>query len=79
VTQRKVGKKSSTLATDRGRIERHIKPLFGQLKVTAVTHEDIHAAMISDQVGDALVRSCTQCSDQSSLMPARRQSSAPSH
>ena len=30
-------KKASTLATDRGRIKRHIKPLLGHLKVTEVT------------------------------------------
>ena len=34
-------KKASTLATDKGRIERHIKPLIGQIKVTAVTKSDI--------------------------------------
>ena len=34
-------KKPSTLATDRGRIERHIKPLLGALKVASVTHADI--------------------------------------
>ena len=34
-------KKESTLATDRGRIERHIKPLLGGRKVTEVTPADI--------------------------------------
>lgn len=34
-------KKSSTIATDRGRIERHIKPLLGKKKVPAVTRADI--------------------------------------
>ncbi len=40
---RKTGqpKKASTLATDRGRIERHIKPLLGRTPVTAVTQDDI--------------------------------------
>jgi integrase len=34
-------KKASTLATDKGRIERHIKPLLGRKKVPAVTRADI--------------------------------------
>lgn len=34
-------KKKSTLATDRGRIERHIKPLLGRKKVPDVTRADI--------------------------------------
>jgi integrase len=34
-------KKPSTIATDRGRVARHIKPLLGSLKVAAVTRADI--------------------------------------
>ena len=34
-------KKASTLATDRGRIERHIKPLLGRLRVKDVTRADV--------------------------------------
>ena len=34
-------KKASTLATDKGRIERHIKPLLGLMRVTTVTKADI--------------------------------------
>lgn len=34
-------KKASTLATDRGRIDRHIKPLLGSRKVTGVTRADV--------------------------------------
>jgi integrase len=45
LTRRKVSKKASTLAIDVGRIERHIKPLLGQLKVAAVTREDVDAFM----------------------------------
>ena len=41
LTRRGASKKPSTLATDRGRIERHIKPLLGALKVAAVTRDDI--------------------------------------
>jgi integrase len=46
---RKTGqaKKDSTLATDRGRIERHIKPLLGKLPVGAVTKEDV-ATLLRD-------------------------------
>jgi integrase len=41
LTRRGASKKESTLATDRGRIERHIKPLLGALKVAAATRDDI--------------------------------------
>lgn len=34
-------KKASTIRTDRGRIERHIKPLLGRMKVPDVTRADI--------------------------------------
>lgn len=45
LTRRKVAKKNSTIATDRGRIERHIKPLLGSMKVAAVTGRDIENFM----------------------------------
>jgi len=45
LTRRKVSKKASTLATDKGRIERHIKPLLGKLKVASVTGKDIEDFM----------------------------------
>ena len=45
LSTRRVQKKSSTLAVDFGRIERHIKPLLGRRAVTAVTREDIEAFM----------------------------------
>lgn len=45
LTRRKTAKKASTLATDRGRIARHIKPLLGRIPVRAVTHEDIDSFM----------------------------------
>ena len=38
-------KKASTLATDKGRIERHIKPLLGRKKVPSVTRSDIKRFM----------------------------------
>jgi Arm DNA-binding domain len=45
VTRRRTQKKASTLAIDKGRIARHIKPLLGQLRVTAVTREDVECFM----------------------------------
>jgi integrase len=41
MTRHRRAKKASTLATDRGRIERHIKPLLGRRTVASVTREDI--------------------------------------
>jgi len=41
LTRRKTAKKAATLDGDRGRIERHVKPLLGHLKVAAVTRDDI--------------------------------------
>jgi integrase len=41
LTRSKSPKKASTLAVDKGRIERHIKPLLGKLKVVAVTRDDV--------------------------------------
>src|SRR5437763_1338017 len=34
-------KKASTLAIDKGRVERHIKPLLGSFRVAAVTRDDV--------------------------------------
>jgi integrase len=45
VTRRRAPKKSSTLVTDRGRIERHIKPLLGRRAVASVTRTDVEAFM----------------------------------
>jgi integrase len=41
LTRSKSPKKASTLAIDKGRIERHVKPLLGGLAVAAVTRDDI--------------------------------------
>jgi site-specific recombinase XerD len=49
-------KKSSTLATDRGRIERHIIPLLGRLKVAAVTRKDAEAFLDAVTDGDTAAR-----------------------
>jgi integrase len=45
LTRRKVPKKASTLLSDKGRIEKHVKPLLGRMKVAAVTREDVEAFM----------------------------------
>jgi integrase len=41
LTRRRRPKRASTLATDKGRVERHIKPLLGRMKVAAVSRRDI--------------------------------------
>jgi integrase len=43
LTRRRLPKKASTLATDKGRVKRHIVPLLGSLKASAVTRGDIEA------------------------------------
>jgi integrase len=45
LTRRGGNKKESTLATDRSRIEAHIKPLLGDRKVPEVTRQDIDEFM----------------------------------
>jgi integrase len=56
LTRRKVAKKPSTLAIDRGRIERHIKPLLGRLAVVAVMREDIEGFMHAVAEGETAGR-----------------------
>jgi len=45
LTKARRPKKPSTVAIDRTRIERHVKPLLGTMKVQAVTREDIDRFM----------------------------------
>ncbi|MFI5022643.1 MAG: tyrosine-type recombinase/integrase [Alphaproteobacteria bacterium] len=45
LTRRQAAKKPSTLITDHGRVERHVKPLLGSMRVPAVTREDIEGFM----------------------------------
>lgn len=47
LTRNKTPKKASTLATDRGRIQRHILPLLGTISVAAVTRRDIEVFLHS--------------------------------
>jgi integrase len=51
VTRRRTPKKVSTLATDRGRIERHIKPLLGRRAVASVTRADVETFMFDVGAG----------------------------
>ena len=44
-------KKVSTLVTDKGRIERHIKPLIGRKKVRAVSRGDVERLMQDIAIG----------------------------
>lgn len=45
LTRRKAPKKATTLLSDKGRIEKHIKALLGRMKVGAVTREDVEDFM----------------------------------
>jgi integrase len=56
LTRRGQSKKPSTLATDRGRVERHIKPLLGRLAVNAVTRRDIERFMHGVAEGETAAR-----------------------
>jgi integrase len=60
LTRRKAAKKASTLVTDRGRIERHIKPLMGTMRVPAVTRPDIEGFMHDVAQGKTAGRSKTK-------------------
>jgi integrase len=51
VTRMRAPKKASTLTTDRGRIERHIKPLLGRRAVASVTRGDVEAFMFDVAAG----------------------------
>jgi integrase len=56
LTRRKVAKKASTLATDRGRIERHIKPQLGRMAVAAVDRSDIERFLHAVAEGETAAR-----------------------
>ena len=53
-------KKPSTLATDKGRIERHVKPVLGRLRVPTVTRDDIEAFMHTVAEGGTAARHKTK-------------------
>jgi len=60
MTRRRSPKKGSTLATDLGRIERHIKPLLGRRTVGAVGREDVEAFMHDIAAGKTASRTKTR-------------------
>jgi site-specific recombinase XerD len=56
LTRRKAAKKASTIFADRGRIERHIKPLLGTMSVPAVTRADVESFMHAVAEGKTAMR-----------------------
>ena len=52
LTRWRVPKKASTLASDRSRIDGHIKPLLGMMKVRSVNRRDVEAFMRAVAAGD---------------------------
>jgi integrase len=59
LTRRRTPKKASTLLSDHGRIERHIKPLLGRLPVAAVMREDVERFMHAVAEGETAARTKT--------------------
>lgn len=59
LTRRRTAKKASTLMSDKGRIEKHIKPLLERMKVAAVTCGDVEQFMRDVAVGKTASRSKT--------------------
>jgi integrase len=60
ITRRRSPKKPSTLISDRGRIERHIKPLLGRRTVVSVTREDVEAFMHDVAAGKTVGKTKTK-------------------
>jgi integrase len=59
LTRRRTPKKPSTMLSDKGRIDKHIKPLLGSLKVAAVTREDVEDFMHDVAGGKTAARAKT--------------------
>ena len=59
ITRRRAPKKASTLLSDKGRIEKHIRPLLGQMKVAAVTPTDVEGFMRAVAEGKTAARAKT--------------------
>ncbi len=59
LTRRGATKKESTLSTDRSRIDRHIRPLLGAMKVAAVARADVERFMHSVAAGKTAQRKPT--------------------
>jgi integrase len=60
LTRRRAAKKASTISTDRGRVERHIKPLLGTMSVAAVTRADVEGFLHDVAEGKTAGRSKTK-------------------
>jgi integrase len=56
LTRRKASKAASTIAADRGRIDRHIKPLLGTMSVPGVTRADVEGFMHDVAQGKTAMR-----------------------
>jgi integrase len=61
ITRRRAPKKLSTIGSDRGRIERHIKPLLGRMKVAVVTREDVEGFMHDVAEGKTAIKTKAAC------------------
>jgi integrase len=60
LTRRQIAKRPSTIATDRGRIEGHIKPLLGTMPLMAITPQDIDSFMHNIAAGKTARQSETK-------------------
>lgn len=60
LTRRRTAKRPSTLLSDRGRIEKHIRPLLGHMKVASVTRADVEAFMRDVAAGKTAARVKTE-------------------
>ena len=60
LTRRQTAKRPSTVMTDRGRIEAHVKPLLGRTAVSAVTRADIEKLMHDVAAGKTARKSKTE-------------------
>jgi integrase len=56
LTRRRAPKKTLTLRSDKGRIDRHIRPMLGQMKAAAVTRADVESFMRSVAEGKTAAR-----------------------
>jgi integrase len=59
LTRNRTAKKASTLVIDKGRIERHIKPLLGTLTCASVTRDDVDRFMYDVAEGRTAIRAKT--------------------
>lgn len=59
LTRRNVAKKPTTLALDKGRVERHIKPLLGRMAVAAVDRADVERFLYDVAAGRTAAKAKT--------------------